>query len=761
MSKEKGRVLPMNTVMDYIRRVTDICELHREGEKPLFLVAGPVNAGKSTLVNSLLGQRVCPDDAAPSSLYPVHLGFSREFSAFKQVKGRSVRLGDRDLRSVLKNRRMSAAPDKVEIFLPSDILSWCSLVDTPGVGLGGETDRLVREYMSRADGIIFLFHQRGIDEATHRFLAGIGSAGIKGWISFWINANLGLIDGTSLTETKQAIRSIFPGMSDVFAINTADRPSTGLVSLFLRVKAMGFFVRQIEDKLTRADRTIPGMIERASLQAENEIFLIRLWDVVEKADTINSARQALRELPLIYGNMVNMLGASSSHLITGSVVVPPHKKYGRAGRRPGEVIMSLLEEISSNSSLSRHDRRGILKKAAAIQAEKFRVMVVGPFSTGKTTFLNALLGETLLPAEDRATTSCPVILRHGLEKAAEVEYLYQAEFFPTICQGGKYSLDYREIKSLSAILENTSLRDQITGAEVCAEGLCRRVTLSQLAGELDEMCAVYSRAALPPAQEKTRRIPLFSKKIPARSLPAPPIASVKITLGKRDRRLYHLDDSFQRMDFYRAISPPGSLLAERVVISHPSENLSFADFTDTPGLDSLHRRHYERASSVLASGSLALFFLHGKHVLNGSIPEQISAIREMGLDIPAFYVINFADTLSDLEKEKVLIHIRQKLGQESNGLVPYPRVYAISSLNALQRGDDGFERLLRQLRKKAEDTETGKTARTAAELRGWLSGIANGTEGRPGLPQKTRQKALYYLGELERFARKFLGSGVI
>lgn len=747
--------------MDYIRRVTDICELHRGGEKPLFLVAGPVNAGKSTLVNSLLGQRVCPDDAAPSSLYPVHLGFSKEFSAVNQVKGRSVRLGDRDLRNILKNRRMSAAPDKVEIFLPSDILRWCCLVDTPGVGLGGETDRLVREYMSRADGIIFLFHQRGIDKAAHSFLAGLGAAGIKGWISFWINANLGLIDGTSLTETKQAIRSIFPGKSDVYAINTADRSSTSPVSLFLRVKAMEFFVREIEEKLSRADRIIPGMIEKASRQAENEMFLIRLWDAVEKAGTINSARQALRDLPLIYGNMVNMLEANSSRLITGPVVVTPHKKYGRAGRRPGEVIMSLLAEISSNSCLSRYDRRGILKKAAEIQAEKFRVMVVGPFSTGKTTFLNALLGETLLPAEDRATTSCPVVLRHGPEKAAEVEQLYKAEFFPAICQGGKHSLDYRELKSLKGILENTSLREQITGAEVCAGGLCRKVTLSQLAGALDEMCAVYSRAALPTAPGKTRRIPLFSKKIPAGSLPAPPITSVKITLGKRDRLLYHLDDSFQRVAFYRAISPPGSLLAGRVVVSHPSENLSFADFTDTPGLDSLHKRHSERAASVLASGSLALFFLHAKHVLNGSIPEQVSAIREMGLDIPVFYVINFADTLSDLEREKVLIHIRQRLGQESNGLVPYPRVYAISALNALHRGDDGFERLLRQLRKKAEDIETGKTARTAEELRGWLSGIASGTESRPGLPQKTRQEALYYLGELERLFRKFPGSGVI
>jgi GTPase Era involved in 16S rRNA processing len=526
---------------------------------------------------------------------------------------------------------------------------------------------------------------------------------------------------------------------------------------------MDFLVRELQDKLVRTDRTIPGMLERACLQAGDEMFLARLWDVVEKAETINSTRQAIKDLPLIYGNLVNMLKANSLGLITGSVVVQPHGKAGRTGRNSGEAILSLIDEISSHSTLSRHDRTGVLKSAAERQGEKLRVMVVGPFSTGKTTFLNALLGETLLPAEDRATTACPVTLRHGAQKTAQVEHLYKAEFFPALCQDNKYSLDYREIKALTDILEDASLREQVTGTEICTEGIYRQVTPSRLAGVLDEMCLAYGRATPSTAKEKNRRIPLFSKKIPARSLPGPAVTGVRITLGKKDREFYSLEDSFQRVAFYRAIAFPGSLLADRVMITHPSEKLSLTEFIDTPGLDSLHKRHYDRAAAVLASGNLALFFLHAKHVLSGNIPDQINVVRRMDLNMSIIYVINFADTLSEVEKEKVLIHIRQRLGQEAGlaGLIPYPQVYALSALNALRRGDDGFDRLLRQIAKKAQEKMAVQTAKTASELMQWLSAIAGRSEGRRRLPEKTRQEALYYLGELERFTRRFLGNGVI
>ncbi|MCL5935236.1 MAG: dynamin family protein, partial [Firmicutes bacterium] len=379
--------------------------MDQERKKPVVYIAGPVNSGKSTLVNSLLEHRICPDDASPSTLFPIFFGYSENLSAYKSIKGRSVQLPDRELREILRNRRQSQIPEKAEIFLPSVILRWCSLVDTPGIGLNADSDGRLFDSLLRADGVIFLFHQRGIDTVTHRFLTALAGAGMQGWISFRVNANLGLIDGTSLTDTNQALKSIFPGQSEIYAINTRDRSSTGLLSLFLQVRTMESTVRQIQEKISKRDRLIPSLLERVTMVEEEERFLLKLWDVVDEAEKINSGMQTLRDLPLIYGSMLNLLRTDTCRLTMESTVTGVPKKGKPAGRDPAREIASLLREIESNRELIRYSDRDLLKRAGERLHEKCRVMVAGPFSTGKTTFLNALLGETLLPAEDRATTS--------------------------------------------------------------------------------------------------------------------------------------------------------------------------------------------------------------------------------------------------------------------------------------------------------------------------------------------------------------------
>lgn len=753
----------MNSVMDYISRVSGICEMEPDRKKPAIVVAGPVNAGKSTLVNNLTGQRICPDDAAPSPFCPVNLNFSEELSAVKTVKGRNISISHRELREMFKNKRRTTMPEKVEIFLPSDILHWCSLADTPGIGLNDQTDKQVREYLAKADGIIFILHQRGIDDQTYRFLTGLASTGIKGWLCFLINVNLGHIDGSSLSDTRQAIRTIFPGTSEVFAVNTLDRSDSGLIALFLRIKAMDFFIREMENKLSRTDKTIPGMIKRMSMHVSDDIFLTKFWEVVEKAENINSTRQAIKDLPLIYGNMLNMLKSNSNRLIVDHISFPTRGKTRGAGSRPIESLISLITEIKSDKDLCRYDKDSLLNSAANSLGDRFRVVVAGPFSTGKTTFLNALLGETLLPAEDRATTSCPVTVSYGNRKKAEVDQLYKAEFFPLNNREGKYLLDSREVTALTQILETPPLRERITGAEICRDGLYKKITLSELACALDEICRYYNKSPVPTSQEKIRHIPFFTRKVPEKCISGPLISSVRLTLGKGNGIVFNLDEEFERLDFYRAISPPGSFLTESVNIYYPSQNLSFADFIDTPGLDSLQKRHYARAAAILNSGNLALFFLHAKHVLTEGIPKQLEMIANRCPDIPVFYIINYADTISELEREKVSIYIRQKLGRDSTpaGIVPYPRVYAISALNALRGDDDGFNRLLRQLRKKVNNIETEKMAEVLDSIDQWLKNLSKReTERKNRLPERTRQAALYFMGEIKRFRKRVFGNGV-
>ncbi|MCL6612025.1 MAG: dynamin family protein [Peptococcaceae bacterium] len=746
-----------NTVAEYISRVRDLCALDPERKNPVIFIAGPVNSGKSTLVNNLLEQRICPDDASPSTLFPVYFGYSETPSAFKTAGGRAIRLHGRELREIFRNRRRSSLPERADVFLPSGILRWCSLADTPGTGLSGDVDDLVMNCLSRADGIVFLFHQRGIDAAAHSFLTRLAAAGTRGWISFWINANLGLIDGTSLTETGRVLRTIFPGQAEVHAINAKDPHSIGLLSLYLQVRVLESAVRGIEAGLSRRDRLIPSLVERASLVKDDDRFLIKFWEVLDEAGTINAGRQAIRDLPLIRGSIAGMLRANTLSLTAGPAAAAVLHKESRTGPGPGERLASLIGQIRSDRDLARYVDGDLLKKAADRLGEKCRVIVAGPFSTGKTTFLNALLGETLLPAEDRATTSCAVRLGYGPEKLAAVEFLYRAEFYPVNFRDGKLIPDRQEMLAITQILDSPPLRELVSECRVCRDGLYKSVPLSDLGDILDEIfrcCGMDS--GLGGHLGKTRRVPLFPRRAAALSPAGPAVTGVSFTLARRDRMVFRLDDDRRRLEFYRVISPPGSYLVDSVTISYPSPNLSLADFIDTPGLDSVHKRHQDRAAGILASADLALVFLHARHVLAGSVPGQAGAVRKPALNTPVIYVINFADTVSETDREKVSLYIRQKLGRDagSKEIIPYPQVYTISALNALHRGDEGFDRLMRRVRKKTWETEARKVNGAAGEIKAWMEKIT-GPAGIKNMPERARQAALYYLGEIERLQKTY------
>jgi ribosome biogenesis GTPase A len=55
-----------------------------------------------------------------------------------------------------------------------------------------------------------------------------------------------------------------------------------------------------------------------------------------------------------------------------------------------------------------------------LRTEPFRVLVIGEFSRGKSTFLNALVREKVLPSSVRPTTAVISVIRHGAERRATV-----------------------------------------------------------------------------------------------------------------------------------------------------------------------------------------------------------------------------------------------------------------------------------------------------------------------------------------------------
>jgi len=90
----------------------------------------------------------------------------------------------------------------------------------------------------------------------------------------------------------------------------------------------------------------------------------------------------------------------------------------------GQVKNNLLGTIDRLHEVVRQETRKALMETRAKLAEgAFNLVVLGQFKRGKSTLINALLGEKILPTAIVPLTSVVTILRYGPQLRVEVQYL--------------------------------------------------------------------------------------------------------------------------------------------------------------------------------------------------------------------------------------------------------------------------------------------------------------------------------------------------
>jgi ribosome biogenesis GTPase A len=86
-------------------------------------------------------------------------------------------------------------------------------------------------------------------------------------------------------------------------------------------------------------------------------------------------------------------------------------------RQPG--ILARIEHGPSRQGVLAH----VQHRLQRVEESRFRIAIVGEFSSGKSTFLNALLGEAILPSSVRPTTAAPNRIRWGAQPGLRVHYV--------------------------------------------------------------------------------------------------------------------------------------------------------------------------------------------------------------------------------------------------------------------------------------------------------------------------------------------------
>lgn len=298
-----------------------------------------------------------------------------------------------------------------------------------------------------------------------------------------------------------------------------------------------------------------------------------------------------------------------------------------------EVADFILDELTSNKFIQ--SKIGILKeKRDQIKSNEYTIALFGAFSSGKTSYINTLLGDRVLPVSPHPTTAAICKIKRSTaesgNKKADVSYKSEEslkeEFLDFFKKWGVEANEKEWFSTLQYLIKKQ--KDKIpTDAFVYAESVCQNY---------EEMRSLLGT---------TKRYDL----------------SEYVSVISEENRACFVKESTVYFDCEITLS--GIVLV------------------DTPGGNSIHSRHTELAFDYLKKADLILYVAHYQHAFtrqDESFLMQIGRMRESFDSDKVYFVLN----ASDLAKDQNEIEIVQNffVNQLTKLGVRFPSVFAISSM---------------------------------------------------------------------------------
>lgn len=121
--------------------------------KPRIAIMGEFSSGKSTLCNVLMGARPLLEKVTATQLPPVWLSYGPDDAYTMGLDGHAY---DLDLREL--ERVSLETTEHVRIFMKSDILRYCDLIDMPGISDPSMSSEVWERMAHLADGVLWCTH---------------------------------------------------------------------------------------------------------------------------------------------------------------------------------------------------------------------------------------------------------------------------------------------------------------------------------------------------------------------------------------------------------------------------------------------------------------------------------------------------------------------------------------------------------------------------------------------------------------------------
>ena len=121
--------------------------------KPRIAIMGEFSSGKSTLCNVLMGARPLLEKVTATQLPPVWLSYGPDDAYTMGLDGVAYDLNLADLEDVSLE-----TTEHVRIFMKSDILRYCDLIDMPGISDPSMSSEVWERMAYLADGVLWCTH---------------------------------------------------------------------------------------------------------------------------------------------------------------------------------------------------------------------------------------------------------------------------------------------------------------------------------------------------------------------------------------------------------------------------------------------------------------------------------------------------------------------------------------------------------------------------------------------------------------------------
>jgi predicted GTPase len=320
-----------------------------------------------------------------------------------------------------------------------------------------------------------------------------------------------------------------------------------------------------------------------------------------------------------------------------------------------DAIEALIHRLQATNQRIEHipslasNRRRMGQRIQQLVDSHVTVALFGAFSAGKSSFANALIGESVLPVSPNPTTAA---INHLLPPTEQHPH-------------GTLTVN---MKSLDRLFADVSHAVNLLGYECHSMQEAMRIL-----DQIDTQAAV-SR---------------------------PHLAFLQAVKSGWEQSAHLLGKSVQasysQFEDYVA-NEQRSCFVEDVVLYHENPlTKQGISLVDTPGADSVNARHTQVSFEYIKNADIILFVTYYNHAFSQADRDfltQLGRVKDQFAMDKMFFIINAADLAdSDEELEVVKDHVRAELARFG---IRSPQLFAISSLAAHQAKQSGNTKALTQ-----------------------------------------------------------------